>query len=94
MMISMTSREGASLMFADLDRDISPESPDLAKLIELGQRYGLAVAVPDPTARGHHAQHLSTGCQRRRRGRAPPQAQFRRCHLTLGVPAHQCAPAG
>ncbi len=45
-MISMTSREGASHMFTDFDREISPEHPDLGKLAELGQRYGLAVAVP------------------------------------------------
>ena len=37
---------GRLAMFADFDREISPESPNLAKLIELGQRYGLAVAVP------------------------------------------------
>jgi quercetin dioxygenase-like cupin family protein len=45
-MISMTSREGASHMFTDFDREISPEKPDLGKLIELGRPYGLAVAVP------------------------------------------------
>jgi quercetin dioxygenase-like cupin family protein len=47
-MISLTSREGASRMFADFDREICPDSPDLAKLIELGQPYGLTVAVPAP----------------------------------------------
>ena len=47
-MISMTSREGAVRMFAAVDREISPDSPVLAKLIELGQRYGLAVAVAAP----------------------------------------------
>ena len=47
-MISMTSREGASLMFTDFGREISPDNPDLAKLIELGQPYGLEVAVPAP----------------------------------------------
>jgi hypothetical protein len=35
-------------MFADFDREICPDSPDLAKLIELGQPYGLTVAVPAP----------------------------------------------
>jgi quercetin dioxygenase-like cupin family protein len=44
-MISMTSREGASRLFADLDREISPEKPDLGRLIEIGRRYG-AVLVP------------------------------------------------
>ena len=47
-MISMTSREGASRFFADLDREISPEKPDLGKLVEVGQRHGLAV-VPPPS---------------------------------------------
>ena len=45
-MVSMTSREGASRMFTDFDRDLSPEKPDLGKLIELGRPYGLEVAVP------------------------------------------------
>ncbi len=45
-MISMTSREGASRLFADIDREISPENPDLAKLVEVGQRHGLTVSVP------------------------------------------------
>ena len=34
-MVSMTSREGASRLFADFDREISPEEPDLGKLIEI-----------------------------------------------------------
>lgn len=45
-MVSMTSREGASHMFTDFDREISPESPDVGRLIELGRQYGLVVAVP------------------------------------------------
>jgi quercetin dioxygenase-like cupin family protein len=45
-MVSMTSREGASHMFTDFDREVSPESPDVGKLIELGRPYGLAVALP------------------------------------------------
>jgi len=45
-MISMTSREAASHMFSDFDREISPTNPDLAKLIELGQPYGVAFAPP------------------------------------------------
>ena len=45
-MVSMTSREGASHMFADFDREIAPEAPDVGKLIELGRPYGLAVALP------------------------------------------------
>jgi quercetin dioxygenase-like cupin family protein len=45
-MISMTSREGASHMFTDFDREISPENPDTARLAELGGAYGLAVPAP------------------------------------------------
>ncbi len=47
-MVSVTSREGASHMFTDFDREIAPDNPDLAKLLELGQRYGLAVDLPEP----------------------------------------------
>jgi quercetin dioxygenase-like cupin family protein len=45
-MVSMTSREGASHMFTDFDREISPTAPDVNRLIELGRPYGLAVALP------------------------------------------------
>jgi quercetin dioxygenase-like cupin family protein len=37
-MISMTSRLGASRMFADLAREVAPVDPDLAKLTEVGAR--------------------------------------------------------
>ena len=42
-MISMTSRLGASKMFAEFDREISPTHPDLGKLIEVGARHQLKV---------------------------------------------------
>ena len=45
-MISMTSREAASRMFTDFDREISPESPDLGKLADIGARYGCKVPQP------------------------------------------------
>jgi quercetin dioxygenase-like cupin family protein len=45
-MISMTSREGASHMFTDFDREVSPTNPDFAKLVELGRPYGLTVPAP------------------------------------------------
>jgi len=44
-MISMTSREGASHMFTDFDREIAPVNPDLGKLVEVGARHGLKVVV-------------------------------------------------
>ncbi len=45
-MISMTSREGASHMFTEFDREISPTKPDLGKLVEIGSRHGLEVPAP------------------------------------------------
>jgi quercetin dioxygenase-like cupin family protein len=45
-MISMTSREGASHMFTDFDREIARERPDVDKLIEVGARHGLTVTLP------------------------------------------------
>lgn len=45
-MVSVTSREGASRMFADFDREISPDRPDLRKLVEIGGRHGLGVPPP------------------------------------------------
>jgi quercetin dioxygenase-like cupin family protein len=45
-MVSVTSREGASRMFADFDREISPDRPDLRKLVEIGGRHGLTVPPP------------------------------------------------
>ena len=45
-MISMTSREGASQLFTELDREIAPDNPDLGKLIEVAGRHGLAVMPP------------------------------------------------
>ncbi len=44
-MVSMTSRLAASRMFADIDREISPVRPDLAKLVGVGARHGLTVAA-------------------------------------------------
>ncbi|MES3027593.1 MAG: cupin domain-containing protein [Pseudomonadota bacterium] len=45
-MLSMTSREGASHMFTDFDREVSPVNPDIEKLIALGRPYGLEVPLP------------------------------------------------
>ena len=44
-MVSLTSREGASHMFTEFDREIAPDKPDLGKLVEIGGRHGLKVAV-------------------------------------------------
>jgi quercetin dioxygenase-like cupin family protein len=42
-MISMTSRLGASKMFADMARELAPVNPDLQQLVEVGGRHGLKV---------------------------------------------------
>lgn len=42
-MISMTSRLGASKMFADFAREVAPVNPDLGKLAAVGARHGLKV---------------------------------------------------
>jgi hypothetical protein len=44
-MISITSRLGASKMFADMAREIAPVDPDLAQLAEVGSRHGLKLEV-------------------------------------------------
>ena len=45
-MLSVTSREAASHMFTDFDREIAPDKPDLGKLIELAGAHGAMIAVP------------------------------------------------
>lgn len=42
-MISMTAKLGASRMFADIDREISPERPELEKLVGVIARHGVTV---------------------------------------------------
>jgi quercetin dioxygenase-like cupin family protein len=45
-MLSMTSREGATQLFVELDREVSTEHPDFAKLIEVSVRHGLEIVPP------------------------------------------------
>lgn len=45
-MLSITSREAASRLFTDVDREISPDEPDFAKLVELSVRHGMEIFVP------------------------------------------------
>jgi len=44
-MLSVTSREGASQLFADIDREIAPGTPDVEKLMAIGGPYGVAFAA-------------------------------------------------
>jgi quercetin dioxygenase-like cupin family protein len=43
-MLSITSRLGASRLFADIDREIAPDKPDVERLIAIGLRNGLTLA--------------------------------------------------
>jgi quercetin dioxygenase-like cupin family protein len=45
-MLSMTSGEGASAFFTDLDRNVSPENPDLGKFIGIAESHGLRIPLP------------------------------------------------
>jgi len=44
----MTSGEGASAFFTDLDRNVSPENPDLGKFIGIAESHGLRFPLPPP----------------------------------------------
>jgi quercetin dioxygenase-like cupin family protein len=45
-MLSMTSREAASHLFTELDREVPPEAPDFAKLVEISVRHGMEIHAP------------------------------------------------
>jgi quercetin dioxygenase-like cupin family protein len=45
-MISMTSREAASLFFTDVHNAVSPEQPDIPKLVQVAAKHQLTVAAP------------------------------------------------
>jgi hypothetical protein len=45
-MVSLTSKAGAAAMFTEFDREIAPDKPDLAKLVELAARHGAEIAAP------------------------------------------------
>jgi hypothetical protein len=45
-MISMTSREAASLFFTDVHRAISLETLDIPKFVEIANKHQLTVAAP------------------------------------------------
>jgi quercetin dioxygenase-like cupin family protein len=47
-MLSMTPREGASEFFADVDRNVSPQDPDLGKFIGIAEAHGLSFPLPPP----------------------------------------------
>ncbi|HZP28682.1 MAG TPA: cupin domain-containing protein [Acidimicrobiia bacterium] len=45
-MISMTSQEGAAAFFTEVDREVSPTSPDLGALITIAGAHGLTIPAP------------------------------------------------
>ena len=45
-MLTMASGEGASAFFTDLDRNVSPENPDLGKFIGITESHGLRIPLP------------------------------------------------
>lgn len=45
-MLSMTSAEGASAFFTDVDRNVSPDNPDPGTFIAIAERHGLRFPVP------------------------------------------------
>jgi hypothetical protein len=68
-MLSIRSREAASRLFTGVDREISPDEPDFAKLVELSVRHGMEILVP----RLRHRRPTHSGlaqCQSRRSSRA------------------------
>ena len=44
-MVSITSRFGASSMFAEIDREIAPDRPNVEKLITICTRHGLTASA-------------------------------------------------
>jgi quercetin dioxygenase-like cupin family protein len=45
-MVTLTSRAGAAAMFTEFDREITPDKPDLAKLVEIAARHGAKLGAP------------------------------------------------
>lgn len=45
-LLSMTSGDGASAFFTDVDRNMSSENLDLGKLISIGESHGLRFPLP------------------------------------------------
>ena len=45
-MIAMTGRVAASAIFEHIDREISPESPDLERLVAISAEHQLLIKVP------------------------------------------------
>jgi len=44
-MVSITSRLGASSMFAEIDQEIAPDQPNIERLIAIATRHGLTACA-------------------------------------------------
>jgi hypothetical protein len=42
----MTSREGASAFFSEVDREVSPTEPDLAALVGIAAAHEIDIPIP------------------------------------------------
>jgi quercetin dioxygenase-like cupin family protein len=45
-MLSLASPGSAARMFTEFDREIAPDKPDLAKLVEIAGRHGAQIGAP------------------------------------------------
>jgi quercetin dioxygenase-like cupin family protein len=45
-MLSLASPGAAASMFTEFDREIAPDNPDLAKLVEIAGRHGAVIGAP------------------------------------------------
>jgi quercetin dioxygenase-like cupin family protein len=45
-MLSLASPGAAAKMFTEFDREIAPDNPDLAKLVEIAGRHGAEIGAP------------------------------------------------
>jgi quercetin dioxygenase-like cupin family protein len=45
-MLSLASPGAAARMFTEFDREIAPDKPDLAKLVEIAGRHGAQIGAP------------------------------------------------
>jgi len=44
-MISITSRQGASSFFSEIDSSVAPDKPDGERLLDIAKRHGLSVSA-------------------------------------------------
>jgi hypothetical protein len=45
-MVSLTSREGTASMFSDFHREIAPDAPNRARLMQIAESHGAHIVAP------------------------------------------------